>query len=545
MRTEERRPAAKLANEAAEIALLGNLINNADALDKVTEHIGADDFYNTRNALVYSAICMAAIGNTTGLAAVVEQLRKDNTLGEVGEPYVKSMTDHACEDRDLKTNLAIVTELAAKRASISAAHALASAVLNGSDETVAFDKLIEVQNKTVKSNDFADLEDITERILSGNYKHIEPTILRRTDGQCLIYPSKLSWLAAPPESQKSFIALYACVQQMMEGKPVVFVDFEDNPETAIDRLIKIAVGEQLDNLNETVRTWCYGPAYADGSRDKSKKLFYYMQASRAFDIRMRSKILQIIRKGAGLVVIDGCAVALSLSGLDENVNGDVNKWISAVSYPLTSAGAAVLVIDHVAKTQSVGGGAYANRSARGAGSKLASVSGTSLLAEVRQSPSAFSGGEIELILGKDRPGRVRCFRKGQNKRVAGVLITTPMTEGREGIQMRILPADEVVKQAEEKRYDLVCAEHISKIVKELGPISKTEIRKVLKERADAKGTTGFRTETTVSAMKFLADNSYVRVEKNERQEMLISLVPYEATHGDKHADDVGYEESPF
>jgi hypothetical protein len=46
-------------------------------------------------------------------------------------------------------------------------------------------------------------------------------------------------------------------------------------------------------------------------------------------------------------------------------------------------------------------------------------------------------------------------------------------------------------------------------------------------------------------MKFLADNSYVRVEKNERQEMLISLVPYEATHGDKHADDVGYEESPF
>jgi hypothetical protein len=46
-------------------------------------------------------------------------------------------------------------------------------------------------------------------------------------------------------------------------------------------------------------------------------------------------------------------------------------------------------------------------------------------------------------------------------------------------------------------------------------------------------------------MKFLADNGYVRMEKNERQEMLISLIPYEATHGDKHADDIGYEESPF
>jgi hypothetical protein len=545
MRTEERRPPAKLANEAAEIALLGNLINNADALDKVTEHIGADDFYNTRNAMVYSAICMAAIENTTGLAAVIEQLRKDGSLGEVGEPYVRAMTEHACENKDLKTNLAIITELASKRASITAAQALASAVLNGSDETIAFDKLMEVQGKTnSQAVDFSDLEDVAQRIVTGNYKHLEPTILRRSDGQCLLYPGKLNWLAAPPESQKSFIALLACVQQMLDGKPVVFVDFEDNGDTAIERMYKIAVGEQLDNVEETLLSWVAGPKFADGTRDKNKRLFYYMQAGRAFDIRMRSKILQVVRKGAGLVIIDGCAVALSLSGLDENVNGDVNKWISAVSYPITSAGAAVLVIDHVAKTAAPGGGAFANRSARGAGSKLASVSGTALMCEVRQAGSAFAEGEIEITVSKDRPGRLRTFRKS-NKRVAGVLMSKPITEGREGVQMRILPADEVVKQAEEKRYDLVCAEHISKIVKELGPISKTEIRKVLKERAEAKGTTGFRTETTVAAMKFLADNSYVRMEKNERQEMLISLVPYEAVHGDVHADDIGYEESPF
>lgn len=110
--------------------------------------------------------------------------------------------------------------------------------------------------------------------------------------------------------------------------------------------------------------------------------------------------------------------------------------------------------------------------------------------------------------------------------------------------MRILPADEVAKQAEEKRYDLVAAEHISKIVIELGPISKTEVRNVLKERANAKGTSGFRTETTVSAMKFLADNGYVRIEKNEsRQEMMISLKSYLAAFEDTHADDI--EESPF
>jgi hypothetical protein len=163
---------------------------------------------------------------------------------------------------------------------------------------------------------------------------------------------------------------------------------------------------------------------------------------------------------------------------------------------------------------------------------------------VLDAPSAFSDGKIEITIAKDRPGRIR-VQKRSGKRLAGVLMSAPMSDGREGIMLTIHAAEEVSQMAEQKRFDLVCAEHISKIVKELGPISKTEIRKVLKERADAKGTSGFRTETTVAAMKFLGDNGYVRMEKNERQEMLLSLIPYEATHGDKHADDIGYEESPF
>jgi hypothetical protein len=337
--------------------------------------------------------------------------------------------------------------------------------------------------------------------------------------------------------------LLASVQEMQAGRPVAYVDYEDDASTICERLYKVAVGQQLDNAEELAMTWVAGPLYADGSRDDSKALFHYIAAGKAFDLKMRSLLLKAIKKGAQLITIDGCATALAYANLNENDNSDVNKWISTL-WPLTNAGAAVVVIDHVVKNTQPGSGAFGARSPRGAGSKLSAVSGAALMFSVLDAPSAYTDGRIEITIAKDRPGRIR-VQKRSGKRLAGVLMSAPMSDGREGIMLTIHAAEEVSQMAEQKRFDLVCAEHISKIVKELGPISKTEIRKVLKERAEAKGTSGFRTETTVAAMKFLGDNGYVRMEKNERQEMLLSLTPYEATHGDKHADDIGYEESPF
>jgi len=124
-------------------------------------------------------------------------------------------------------------------------------------------------------------------------------------------------------------------------------------------------------------------------------------------------------------------------------------------------------------------------------------------------------------------------------------MSTPINEGIEGLNLKIVAAEEAAQLAEQKRFDLVAAEHISKIIAEIGPVSKTEIRRVLKERSDAKGTTGFRTQTTVAAFKFLVDNGFARLNKadDNKTEELTSLMLYKADYGDKHAEDV--EESPF
>jgi len=377
----------------------------------------------------------------------------------------------------------------------------------------------------------------------GTYNKTVPTILRRTDGQHLLYAGKLNWMSAPPEALKSFSALLASVQLMQEGKGVVYVDFEDDAMTICERLYKVAVGQQVEDAEDQVLTWVSGPLYADGSRDRSKALFSYIAAGRAFDMKMRNLVVKTIHRGAQLVVIDGCATAIAQAGLNENDNGDVNKWISAVSYPLTNAGAAVVVIDHVVKNSVAGTGSFANRSPRGAGSKLAAVSGASLSFEVKEAASVYSEGKIEITVTKDRPGRIM-VNKRSGRRIAGVLIAKPVLEGREGLSLSILPVEEMDELSKQRRYDLIAAEKISELLS-AGPLTKMEIQTELKDRATNTGRPGLRTATVTQGYEFLVQNGFASkdVGKDGKTQTLTQLMHYKAEYGDTHANDV--EVSPF
>jgi len=535
---------AQLRNLSAEAALLGSLIENETSLDVVSEHIGANDFSSPKNAAVYSAVCMAAIEGNTGLAAVVEQLRKGNQLNEISENYLHALSKEACAVDQLKHHTAILLDLSRKRDRISAANQVAQSLINGEDETLAFDKLLHATERNEIVDESKLLENVMRNVINGGYKKTEPDLLRRSDGQYLLYSGKLNWLSAPPEAFKSWTMLLASVQEMYENnRAVIYIDFEDDAVTVCERLFAVAVGQGYENPKDLAMYWVSGPAYADGTRDHSKKLFHYQSQSKPFDTKLRSWALKHIKNGSRLVTIDGCAAAIALANLNENDNSDVNKWISAVAYPLTSAGAAVCVIDHVVKNSTPGGGAFANRAPRGAGSKLSAVSGSAISFSVKEAASVYSEGRIELMIEKDRPGRVN-VQKRSGKRIAGVLIAKPTTDGiSEGLNLSILAADEVAQLAQEKRFDLVAAEHINKIIAQNGPISKTEVRRILKERAESKGSQGFRTETTVSAFQFLVNNGYVLVEKDSKTDMMTSLKDYKSSLGDTHADDV--EADPF
>jgi hypothetical protein len=526
-----------LRNLSAEASVLGTLLTKEDALDVVATVINPNDFSSNRNAAIYYAICTAAIENKFGMVSIVEQLRNSNMLTNVSETYLKNLTYEASDMQTLKDNVNILLSLSQKRDKVKAATDLSISIQNGNEDTYALERLLTATSKEI-TDGFLDLESVMISVINNTYQKVVPTILRRTDGECLLYAGKLNWLSAPPEALKSFTALLASVQLLQEGKGVCYLDYEDDAITICERLYKVALGQGIENAQDKILDWVSGTLNEDGTRDKSKALFFYLSSGKAFDIKLSRMITKTIRNNnVQLFVLDGAATAISLADLNENDNGDVNKWLNSVSYPITSIGCAVVVIDHVVKNN-ISSASFSGRAPRGAGSKLAAVSGTSLSFEVKEAASVYSEGRIEITVSKDRPGRIRVSKKS-GKRVGAILISKPMTDGSEGLVLELLPAEEHAIIQAEKRWDLITAEKVSEIVFESGPIGKTEIKEILRERAAARNSAGFRSQTITDAFKYLLDNAYIRMDKgaDNKTELLTNLVIYKSEFGDTHADD--------
>ena len=70
----------------------------------------------------------------------------------------------------------------------------------------------------------------------GGQQSEPPTAFERNGGEKFLYPGRINGLYGESESGKSWLALVACVQEMNAGNEVVYFDYEDTRETAVERL---------------------------------------------------------------------------------------------------------------------------------------------------------------------------------------------------------------------------------------------------------------------------------------------------------------------
>lgn len=75
-----------------------------------------------------------------------------------------------------------------------------------------------------------------------------PTLLRREDGNCLLYPGQVHWVQGPPQSGKTWVAVVAAAQVLATGGTVAWVDVDGTPPPLLTRLRQLGV-EQFDNLS--------------------------------------------------------------------------------------------------------------------------------------------------------------------------------------------------------------------------------------------------------------------------------------------------------
>jgi hypothetical protein len=249
-------------------------------------------------------------------------------------------------------------------------------------------------------------------ILDGDLSALEPTHMKRIDGQPLLYPERVSDFHGEPETGKSFAAQVAAAEVLQDGGNVLYLDFESEPRDVFGHLLALGVGK------ERIRA---GFRYV---RPEAK-----MTTAAIDDLVTEANDLQ-----PGLTVIDGVNNAMAESGYDSNSNKDVPAWAGRLVRPLAKATPGpTLLIDHVAKNAATRG-----EWAVGAGQKKAWITGASFGFELVRGEYFGKGrvGSIRIVLQKDKIGPLR-GKQGAGKVIAILKLTSHADDGH--IDSELLP----------------------------------------------------------------------------------------------------------
>ncbi len=150
---------AKLPPQAVdlEMAVLGAIMLEQGAYDRVAEYLKAETFYKPEHQEIYRGMCrLYDAKNGIDLLTVVENLRQNGTLEQVGGPYtITKLTNAVVSSAHIETHARILVERYIKREIIQHGSQL---VKDGFDEEMdAFDlvdaaehSLFQISNGTVK-----------------------------------------------------------------------------------------------------------------------------------------------------------------------------------------------------------------------------------------------------------------------------------------------------------------------------------------------------------------------------------------------------------
>jgi hypothetical protein len=244
-------------------------------------------------------------------------------------------------------------------------------------------------------------------VIAGEQSGVTPTLFERTDGVCLLYPGLTHSIHGEAESGKSLIIQAECARLIAEGQRVLYLDFESDQTSVVDRLLQLGADKQ---------------AVADH--------FHYLrpEVSPASSVAERQAWEAILGTEYTLVVIDGVTEALTVFGRGSLDNDDIAAWSREVPRRIADrTGAAVVIIDHVVKDRT-----RQNRFAIGGQAKMAALTGAAYTVDVLQSLGVGMRGAVGLRIAKDRPGQVRnlcgAYRKGDRTQMAARIVFDSTTD---------------------------------------------------------------------------------------------------------------------
>ncbi|MHA7649395.1 AAA family ATPase [Mycobacterium sp. ML4] len=211
---------------------------------------------------------------------------------------------------------------------------------------------------------------------------ILPDLGRRTDGELLLYKSKVHWFFGNFESGKTWAALHFVAQVLQDGGTALYIDFEDDARGIGWRLYQLGV--PIVVVQDSSRFAYIRPE--ESLTTQAALAGFEATLSLPFDI----------------AVIDGVTESISIEGLKDSVGGDIAAWLKLLPKRVArQTGAATICIDHIPKAQDNRGMPI------GSQHKMSGMDGVAykFISEVKLGKTKAGWSYMRVI--KDRPGGVR------------------------------------------------------------------------------------------------------------------------------------------
>ncbi|RLV60301.1 replicative DNA helicase [Parashewanella curva] len=241
----------------AEQSILGGLMLDAEAWDKVSEAVVREDFYSRSHRLIFESMSkLVESGQPLDLVTVTEQLELENQLDDAGGfAYISEITKNTPSAGNILSYAEIVRERAVVREMIRVAHDIADAGYNpegrGSSELLdlAESKVFKIAEQRADANEGPEgiksiLEKTVDKIeelynnphngvtgVSSGFSDLDNMTAGFQSGDLII-------VAARPSMGKTTFAMNLCEQAALhEDKPVLIFSLEMPSEQIMMRML--------------------------------------------------------------------------------------------------------------------------------------------------------------------------------------------------------------------------------------------------------------------------------------------------------------------
>ncbi|MFZ1291811.1 MAG: replicative DNA helicase [Melioribacteraceae bacterium] len=345
---QNQRNAVNQPPQAVEVerAVLGAIMLERDAIDKVASAIQSECFYDKKNQLIYEAMLSLYESNEPiDSVSLYEELKKNNKIEQAGGPvYISKLAQNISSAANVEYHSRIILEKWILRKLINSSMEIATSAYNGTDDV--FDILDSAESK---------IFEITEAGLKESYKSMDRAVREAIEHIEAIHSKNISSFSVPtgffglddmlggfqksdliivaarPSMGKTAFALSAARNAAVDNQvPIAIFSLE---MATIQLVIRLICAEARINAH-SVRTGKFkaedGPRISRTAHKLSQAPIYIDDTPSQTVLEIRAKARRLkAEKNIGLIVIDYLQLMSSSSRMDSR-----EREISTISRSL-------------------------------------------------------------------------------------------------------------------------------------------------------------------------------------------------------------------